>query len=297
MIEKDMEDLIANYPNDFFPRKKLILKERQGTFAGIGRFDLLFKDEYDTNILMELKARPAKYKDATQLAKYKEALTNIGEKNIIMWLVATQIPTSVREFLDRIGIEYSEIHETEYRNVAKKRDAQIESEMLTENKPDDLIRISTDHSSLNERNDLYRFKKYRFTNKIQKKFRQNRESLRTLFLEAYNFLCFPERNSYSGIWLSTATNAHLYFQDGFLMYIVIRGSSMIFSPNFNGRIHSETQNKSNILFPKIINGIIKPLSGFQNGWAVRNYDDIIIKKGAPSDFFNKLIESIKELKW
>ncbi len=52
-----------------------MLQERQGSFQGVGRFDLLFKDEFDTNILMELKARTAKYQDATQLAKYKDALT------------------------------------------------------------------------------------------------------------------------------------------------------------------------------------------------------------------------------
>ncbi len=97
-----------------------MLQERQGSFQGVGRFDLLFKDEFDTNILMELKARTAKYQDATQLAKYKDALTALKVENVIMWLVATQIPTSVREFLDRIGIEYSEIHENEYRTIAKK---------------------------------------------------------------------------------------------------------------------------------------------------------------------------------
>jgi hypothetical protein len=67
---------------------------------------------------MELKARPGKYDDATQLARYKDALDRLGERNVIMWLVAPQISNSVREFLDRIGIEYTEIHESEFRRVA-----------------------------------------------------------------------------------------------------------------------------------------------------------------------------------
>jgi len=123
MIERDMEDLIAAYPADFFSRHKLTLKGRQKSFAGVGRFDLLFEDEYQTNILMELKARPAKYEDATQLAKYKEELEKRGETNILMWLVAPQISSAVREFLDRIGIEYSEVHEADFDRGWPERDA------------------------------------------------------------------------------------------------------------------------------------------------------------------------------
>ena len=37
-----------------------------------------------------------------------------------MWLVAPRIPKAVCEFLDRIGIEYSEIHEAEFRHVAER---------------------------------------------------------------------------------------------------------------------------------------------------------------------------------
>jgi hypothetical protein len=35
-----------------------------------------------------------------------------------MWLVSPSIPRSVRDFLDQIGIEYTEIHEAEFRKVA-----------------------------------------------------------------------------------------------------------------------------------------------------------------------------------
>src|SRR5437879_4226021 len=101
MLEKLMEDLIAGFPKDFFPRKDLVLKDRQKSFAGVGRFDLLFEDEFQSQILMELKAVQARYEDATQLAKYKDELEARGERNIIMWLVAPRIPKTVCEFLDR----------------------------------------------------------------------------------------------------------------------------------------------------------------------------------------------------
>ena len=99
MIEKDMEDLISAYPDDFFPHKNFVLVDRQRSFAGVGKFDLLFEDEFKTNILMELKARPLKYDDATQVARYRDELKRNGYKNIVMWLVAPQIPGHVRDFL------------------------------------------------------------------------------------------------------------------------------------------------------------------------------------------------------
>ena len=131
MLERDMEDLIANYPDDFFLGRGFELKGRQKSFAGIGRFDLLFEDRFKTNILMELKAVPARYEDATQLAKYKDELQRRGELHILMWLVAPHLSNSVREFLDRIGIEYTEIHEAEFRRVAERHGSSIRSEAPT----------------------------------------------------------------------------------------------------------------------------------------------------------------------
>ena len=127
MLERDIEDLIAGFPDEFFEGHSFVLRGRQQAFAGIGRFDLLFSDQFKTNVLMELKAVTAKYENATQLAKYKESLEARGERNMLMWLVAPHIPASVREFLDRIGIEYSEIHEAQFRRVAERHGISLES--------------------------------------------------------------------------------------------------------------------------------------------------------------------------
>jgi Endonuclease NucS len=135
MIEKDMEDLIASFPDDFFPRKHFVLIGRQQSFSGIGRFDLLFEDEFKSTILMELKARTLKYDDATQVARYRDELKRTGCQNIVMWLVAPQIPTSVREFLDDKGIEYTEIHVPEFRRVAERHSFVIQSESPATEQP------------------------------------------------------------------------------------------------------------------------------------------------------------------
>jgi len=84
---------------------------------------------------MELKARTLKYEDATQVARYGDELKRNGCRNIIMWLVAPQIPTSVREFLDDKGIEYSEIHVPEFRRVAERHAFVIQSETAATQTP------------------------------------------------------------------------------------------------------------------------------------------------------------------
>jgi hypothetical protein len=132
MTERQIEDLIAQFPDEFFENHKLTLTGRQQSFAEVGRFDLMFTDSHHTNVLMELKAVPAKYEHASQLAKYKDELERRGERNVPMWLVAPHIPTSVRQFLDNIGIEYSEIHEAKFRRVAERHGIRLEPEPGTE---------------------------------------------------------------------------------------------------------------------------------------------------------------------
>jgi len=128
MIEREMEDLIAAHAEEFFPRHVLVLKGRQGTFAGVGRFDLLFEDQFENKILMELKAVPAKLEAAEQLVRYKLALEEKGERNVIMWLVAPVVPRHIADFLDRFGVEHTEIHEAQFRQVASRHDYRFASE-------------------------------------------------------------------------------------------------------------------------------------------------------------------------
>jgi hypothetical protein len=130
MSERDIEDLIATYPSEFFPGKGLRLKGRQQALAGVGRFDLLFEDRYKRQVLMELKARNLKYQDATQVAEYKDALEERGVKRLVMWLVAPRIPIHVRDFLDDVGIEYSEIHKGQFQEVAKRHGFTFRAEGL-----------------------------------------------------------------------------------------------------------------------------------------------------------------------
>jgi hypothetical protein len=118
MLEREMEDLIAANPDHFFPRHGFVLKGRQQSYQGVGRFDLLFVDRHGMNILMELKAVPARYDVIDQVARYRDALVSRGSANIIMWIVAPSIPPGMKDFLSHLGIEYSEIHESEFARAA-----------------------------------------------------------------------------------------------------------------------------------------------------------------------------------
>jgi hypothetical protein len=61
-------------------------KDASNHFLALG-VSTLFHDRFQTKILMELKAVPARYDDAMQLAKYKDELQKRSERNIWMWLV------------------------------------------------------------------------------------------------------------------------------------------------------------------------------------------------------------------
>ena len=65
-----------------------------------------------------------------QLVKYKQAVEEKGEKNVIMWLVAPVVPKHVAEFLDRFGVEHTEIHEAEFRQIASRHNYSFTSESV-----------------------------------------------------------------------------------------------------------------------------------------------------------------------
>lgn len=125
MTAREMEDLIAEFPNDFycFRDKGLTLIGRQQTLPGFGRYDLLFEDCFHTKIVMELKARPLSFEDrnrlAGQITNYQQGIVDGGGTNIAMFVVAVSIPKTIQRFLEEHEIWCYEIREPEFRRVAK----------------------------------------------------------------------------------------------------------------------------------------------------------------------------------
>jgi len=84
-----------------------------------GRIDLLFTGPNDESVAMELKARPAKVEDGDQLLRYGDALRRLGKRDVVLWLVATHVPTEVAAVFDCFGIRHTAIQVSEYSRVAK----------------------------------------------------------------------------------------------------------------------------------------------------------------------------------
>lgn len=121
MLEKDMEELIANYPNDFFPDYNLELLDRQGILDNTARFDLLFSDSFGNTILMELKAKKASVDNIDQLITYQDKLIRKNKINAKMWLVALNIPNALQKRLKDNDIKFFEIEKDKFERVAKKK--------------------------------------------------------------------------------------------------------------------------------------------------------------------------------
>lgn len=282
MIEKEMEDLIAEHPDSFFPRNKFTLIGRQGSFSGVGRYDLLFKDEYEYNILMELKAVPAKYQDAHQLAKYKDAFTEQGIDKMLLWLVATHIPKSVRDFLDNVGIEYTEIHEIEYRKVASIFKYSFKSEEPNSSDNSSLLMSSQVDNSVHS-----------FIKVKSGKYEEKKSQLKNTFPVAYNFLSYIDTSHGTGFKFGKTVNVHLYFHDGFYTYIKLNHSSLSFFPFPNLKIKGDKKDNTRLLFDKPFISLIESLNGFKDNWAKRNVNEFEIRKNAPEEFFERFLQLIK----
>ena len=286
MRERDMEELIARYPAEFFPRHEFTLVDRQGLFPGVGRYDLLFKDGWGTTVLMELKARPAKYADADQLAKYHGALKAAGQTGIMLWLVAPNIPTSVREFLDNIGIEYTEIHVAEYNRIAEK----FGYDVVRPEQEDEARRPAPEKV---RRPKSPRVGHAEYRSRVKPIFAGQVEKLAGVFDAGYRFLRDLGDNRIPGFYIWTGTNAHLYYRDGYYSYIVPNRGELKLRGRFNGQISSAATDNNEFVFPGGVRRLIQELDGFKSGWANEAGEWVILRNATPAAFFEGLLELIR----
>lgn len=138
-----------------------------------------------------------------------------------------------------------------------------------------------------------------WSNKITPEFAENRDRFEETFPAAHQFLLRLETEGPShDLWLSTATNAHLYKQDGFLAYVKLRNPesappTLVLSPNFNHRIVEGTTDQSSALFPERIDALIAEGSGAPEDWAIRRSGGAIeLTAKTPSHFFDNLFDAL-----
>jgi hypothetical protein len=98
-----------------------------------------------------------------------------------------------------------------------------------------------------------------------------------------------------GLWLSTATGAHLYKGNAFLAYIQLSSSkstpfSLMFSKH--DMIWVEATDWSHLLLPHPLERLVMSSSGFRKGWAAARNGTVELKANAPDAFYDTLLRTI-----
>ncbi|MCJ7447724.1 MAG: endonuclease NucS [Bacteroidales bacterium] len=104
--EKDLEDIICKYPE--LIEEGLVFKGRQVTLFG-RRMDILFEDNFNRKLIIELKAGPIKDEHIGQILSYEGMLLSADDPSIRVMLVGTRVPPNIQRSLDHHGIAWKEI--------------------------------------------------------------------------------------------------------------------------------------------------------------------------------------------
>lgn len=109
MLEKDIENLIAKYPDEIFPNSGFKLIGQQ-IRLGKCYADIIFEDKHSRKIIVEVK-RGILSRDASgQVMEYYGLLKTTSPDEIVeLVLCANIIPPERKKFLEAVGIECKEL--------------------------------------------------------------------------------------------------------------------------------------------------------------------------------------------
>ena len=109
MLEKDIENLIAGYPKEFFPKEEFLLLGQQHTIEG-RRIDILFQDKFGRKIIVEVKRGILTREASGQVMEYYGLMKSKSPEAICeLILCANVIPSERKLFLENAGIECKEV--------------------------------------------------------------------------------------------------------------------------------------------------------------------------------------------
>jgi hypothetical protein len=121
MLEKDIENLLAKYPQEFLPRHNLLVKGQQ---VKLGSYyaDIVFEDKQGSLLIVEIKRGILRRDALGQAIEYYGLLRKKEpQKEIRLMLVANVIPEGMTAFLnEKLGVEFIEIPISKINNVAEK---------------------------------------------------------------------------------------------------------------------------------------------------------------------------------
>lgn len=147
MLEKDIENLIAQHPEDIFPGEGFVLIGQQYPIKG-KRIDILFQDKQKRKIIVEVKRGILNREASGQIAEYYGLLKSINQDEFFeMILCANIIPKERRLFLENIGIECKELGISFISEIAKKYDYTFLDDRPTKEHYNSLNNIDIDQIS------------------------------------------------------------------------------------------------------------------------------------------------------
>jgi len=132
MLEKDIENLLASYPDEFFPNAGFKLMDQQ---VRLGKYyaDIIFTDKHSRKIIVEVKRGTLSRDAVGQIIDYYGLVKEQEPKQCIeLILCANIIPPERRKFLEIIGIECKELDISLLEKIAKKYNYKFLNELKVE---------------------------------------------------------------------------------------------------------------------------------------------------------------------
>jgi hypothetical protein len=127
MLESFMEDLLWEYPDEFWPGRGFKKERRQHSLSEAGRLDISFRDSHERLWVIEVKAVPVRIEIADQVHRYADKLRELNPHDRpIAAVVGPVIGASVRDSLNNWGVEWFEFSEAMFRRVANEKGISME---------------------------------------------------------------------------------------------------------------------------------------------------------------------------
>jgi hypothetical protein len=126
MLESEMEDLLWKYPDKFLEPLKQFRRQPR---SAVGRADLVFEDRLGRLLVVEIKRGQLKRGAIDQVHDYFGMIKiEFPHKPVEMMVIAQSIPPERKVALELYNIEYREISDKRFRDVAMEMGYSFESE-------------------------------------------------------------------------------------------------------------------------------------------------------------------------
>jgi hypothetical protein len=134
-----------------------------------------------------------------------------------------------------------------------------------------------------------------YQSKLSPEFLTKMDALQKGFEPAWAFLSGIAADRVEDFWLSTAQNAHLYYRDGYYVYIKPSKLNLELHAEYNSHIHQDTKDNHHLLFVGPIKKLMIDSGEFKDKWASAIPGGYVVKSTTPPEFFGGLLELVRSV--